>query len=77
MRLSRDKGRRAATGADLVRALAGLGMSVGPASARIPRPGPEERDDTGALPAGHPVSWQALWKEEIAPDYRRVAFRSG
>jgi|GEM_PF-6054031 len=69
MRIVQESGRCSATGEALVRALALLDETA-------PRPfpvgkseGPDERDESGALPAGHPVSWGALWGRDDPPSY--------
>lgn len=71
MKISRESGRRAATGEALEKALAALRgpdvTSLPPKSLSISLS--DERDDSGALPAGHAVTWRALWDEADPPSY--------
>jgi len=69
MKIARESGRRAATGAALSKALAALNGAVPLREAPRVMPGVDERDESGALPAGYPVTWRALWGDADPPSY--------
>ncbi|GBR12425.1 hypothetical protein [Asaia spathodeae] len=69
MRIAKERGRRAATGEALAKALAALNGAAPPRQSPKAMPGTDERDESGALPAGHPVTWLALWEEREPPSY--------
>jgi len=73
MKIVRESGRRAATGEALVKALEALNGVVPPHQPPREVPGADERDESGALPAGHPVTWLALWDEVDPPSYLNAA----
>lgn len=69
MKMSRERPRRAATGEQLAAIFACRDReAVGPRRWQVLAEG--ERDETGALPAGHSTSWGALWRGDTTPDYR-------
>ncbi|MCO6160814.1 hypothetical protein ACFFGF_06895 [Asaia lannensis] len=77
MRISKDRpGRgkafRATTGEELVALLARKDRDAEKSVSRPVAVMEEERDETGALPAGHCVTWGALWRGEQMPVYRDV-----
>lgn len=77
MRISKDKpGRgkaiRATTGEKLVALLARKDREAEKPVLRPAAVAEGERDETGALPAGHCVTWGALWNGEQMPVYRDV-----
>lgn len=69
MRLCKERPRRAASGKELMLALAALDQHVVPPPPTGILVRDAERDESGALPAGHVVSWEALWPAGEAPSY--------
>lgn len=71
MRISKDKPVGATTGKELLLLLARRDCAVKKTMHRLVV-AEDERDETGALPAGHRVTWGALWNAEQMPVYRDV-----